>query len=69
MPLWGWFLLVVAIVLVPMWVHDRRAKARGARLNGPGTMARGVSAPQGNPEAHRAAMQPERWTGGMDGTV
>ena len=67
MPLWGWFLLVLAVVLVVMWLYDRRTRARGARLNDPGTMARGVTAPQANPEAHRAAMQPHRfgpWGGG-----
>jgi hypothetical protein len=67
MPLWGWFLLVVAVVLVPMWLHDRGVKSRGARLNDPGSMARGVTAPHADPEAHRGAMQPERWTGGFGG--
>ena len=63
MPLWAWFLVVVAVVLVPMWMHDRRAKARGSRLNDPGAMARGVTTPQANPEAHRLAIQPERGMG------
>jgi hypothetical protein len=67
MPLWAWFLVGVVVVLVPMWVHDRRAKARGSRLNDPGSMARGVTAPQANPEAHRAAMQPERFGSGFGG--
>jgi hypothetical protein len=63
MPLWAWFLVLVAVVLVPMWLHDRRAKARGSRLNDPGAMARGVTAPQGDPEAHRGAIQPDRSMG------
>jgi Flp pilus assembly protein TadB len=58
MPLWAWFLVLVAVVLVPMWVHDRRAKARGSRLNDPGSMARAVSTPQGDPEAHRPLQGP-----------
>ena len=67
MPLWGWFLLVVAVVLAVMWLWDRRTKARGARLNDPTRMARGVTTPQGDPEAHRGAMPPERW-GGLGGS-
>lgn len=61
MPLWAWVLVVIAAVLVAMWLSDRRARARGARLNDPAAMARGVSTPQGNPEAHRQAIRPERY--------
>jgi hypothetical protein len=47
MPLWAWFLVGV-VVLVPMWVHDRRAKARGSRLNDPGSTARGAEISAGS---------------------
>jgi hypothetical protein len=65
MPLWAWVLVVVAALLVVMWASDRRARARGARLNDPGTIGRGVSAPQADPEAHREGMRRgEGFTGG-----
>jgi hypothetical protein len=64
MPLWAWVLVVVAALLVVMWASDRRARARGARLNDPGAMSRGVTGPQGNPEAHRQAMQRNQGPGG-----
>jgi hypothetical protein len=60
MPLWAWVMIVVAALLVVMWASDRRARARGARLNDPSAIARGVTSPQGDPEAHRQAMRPER---------
>jgi hypothetical protein len=70
MPLWAWVLVVIAVLLAVMWLYDRRARARGARLNDPAAMARGVTAPQANPEAHRGAMQPQRyWPSGPGGTT
>ena len=68
MPLWAWVLVVIAALLAVMWVYDRRVRARGARLNDPAAMARGVTAPQGNPEAHRGAIQPERYGPGVGGS-
>jgi hypothetical protein len=64
MPLWAWVLVVVAAVLAVMWVWDRRTKARHGRPADPAAMARGVRAPEGNPEAHRGAMQPQRFDAG-----
>jgi hypothetical protein len=64
-PLWGWLLLAVLVLLAAMWLHDRRVRARGARLNDPGTMSHGVTGPRADPEAHRGAMRPERWGGGI----
>ena len=59
MPLWAWILLVIAALLAVMWLVDRRARARGARLTDPAAMARGVTTPHGDPEAHRLAVRPE----------
>jgi hypothetical protein len=67
MPLYGWVLIVIAALLAVMWLVDRRAKARGARIADPAAMARGVTSPQGNPEAHRGAMRPERYGPGAGG--
>jgi hypothetical protein len=61
MPLWGWLLLVVAVVLAVMSLHDRRVQARGGRLNDPGAMERRVAGPQASPDAHR---NPLPWGGG-----
>ena len=69
MPLWAWVLVVIAALLAVMWLVDRRARARGARLNDPAAMARGVTTPQGNPEAHREAMRPERYGPGAGGSM
>jgi|1185.fasta_scaffold233168_2 hypothetical protein len=56
MPPWAWVLVVVAALLLVMWTVDRRARARGAQLNDPDAIARGVTGPHANPEAHRQAM-------------
>jgi hypothetical protein len=64
MPLWAWVLVVLAVVLAVMWVWDRRTTARRATLADPTAMARGVRSPEGNPEAHRAAMRPDRFDAG-----
>lgn len=69
MPLWAWVLIGIAVLLAVMWLWDRRVRARGGTLNDPAAMARGVTAPQGDPEAHRGAMQPDRGYGtGLGGT-
>jgi hypothetical protein len=66
MPLWAWFVVVIAVLLTVMWVWDRRTTARRGRLADPAAMAHGVRAPEGDPEAHRGAMQPRRFdAGGM----
>jgi hypothetical protein len=65
MPLWAWVLVVVAVLLAVMWNWDRRTKARRARLADPAVMARGVRAPEGNAEAHRGAMRPDRFDAGI----
>ena len=61
MPLWAWLVVVIAVLLLPMWVYDRRVRRRGARLNAPSAMAQGVSAPQANPDAHRGALSADRY--------
>lgn len=65
MPLYGWALIVIAALLAVMWLVDRRTKARGARLNDPGAMARGVTAPQAHPEAHIEGMRRFEGPGGQ----
>lgn len=59
-----WVLLGIAVLLAVMWLYDRRVRARGRRLNDPARMERGVHAPYGDPEAHRGAISPDRFTGG-----
>jgi hypothetical protein len=60
MPLWAWILVAITALLVPRWTNDRRARRRGACVNGPWDMARGVSAAQANPDAHRGALTADR---------
>lgn len=64
MPLWAWILVGIAVLLAVMWVGDRRTRGRRATLADPAAMARGVRSPEGNPEAHRGAMQPQRYDAG-----
>lgn len=67
MPLWAWVLLAIAVLLAVMWLYDRRVRASGRRLNDVRKMARGVREVEGDVEAHRAAMQPQRFLGGGPG--
>jgi hypothetical protein len=64
MPLWAWALVAVAVLLAVMWAADRRTRARRGRLADPADTARGVRSPEGDPEAHRAAMRPDRFDAG-----
>ena len=61
MPLWAWLLVAIAVLLAAMWILDQRARRRRAQLNDPSAMARGVTGPQANPEAHRGAMTADRF--------
>ena len=63
---WIVVIAVLVVALAAAFVHDRRAKARGARLNPDAGAQSGIRGTNhtGNPEAYRSSSGTTGWSSG-----